>query len=102
MSIKKKFLKIRPACKVTFSVPKESPDFKEVLLLGDINHWEEKKGVKMKLRKGHFTAILELPIDQEYQFRYLLNGKEWRNDEEADGYLPTSFGSENFIVRTFQ
>jgi hypothetical protein len=46
-------------------------------------------------KNGSFAATLDLDVDKEYQFRYLLDGIEWKNDWEADNYAHCSFGNCN-------
>ena len=46
MAIKKQYLKSKPVCKVTFSVPAE--EAKKVAVVGTFNEWNEKKAVKLK------------------------------------------------------
>jgi hypothetical protein len=42
---------------------------------------------------------LNLEIGREYQFRYLVDDKEWENDMEADKFVPTPYGdSENSVI----
>ena len=96
--IKKQFLKSKPVCKATFTLPVEAaPEAKSVEILGDFNNWKE--GVKMKKQKnGIFKAIVELETGKEYQFRYLIDGETWENDWEADKYVSTPYGTENSVV----
>ena len=98
--IKKQFLKSKPVCKATFTLPAEAaPQAKQVAIVGEFNAWNVKDGVKMKKQKGgSFKAIVELETGKEYQFRYLVDGETWVNDWEADAYAPTSFGVENSVV----
>ena len=42
MAIKKQFLKSKPVCKVTFSLPAE--EAKKVSVVGSFNEWNAKKG----------------------------------------------------------
>lgn len=101
MSLKKKFLKSKPICKVTFSLPKEAADGAiAVKLLGDFNEWDNEKGIPMKLKKGNFTATVDLEIGNEYQYRYQLDDGTWANDWEADKYLPSPYGVDNSVVMT--
>jgi hypothetical protein len=53
-----------------------------------------------KLKSGAFTSTLELEPGREYQFRYLLDKKIWKNERDADKSVSTPYGdSENsFIV----
>jgi len=103
MSLKKKFLKSKPICKVTFSLPKEATyGSNAVLLLGDFNNWDKKQGIPMKLRKGEFTATVDLPSGAEYQFRYLVDEENWENDWAADRYVTSPYGIENSVVSVYE
>lgn len=98
--ITKKFLKSKPVCKATFTLPVEAaPDAKKVELVGEFNEWDLNGGIKMKKQKnGVFKASLDLEAGKEYQFRYLIDGETWENDWDADKYVTTPFGSENSVV----
>ena len=99
MSINKKFLKSKPVAKVTFKLPKKMVSgAKEVAVVGEFNEWNA-KGVPMKsLKTGGFSTTIELEQGREYQFRYLIDGEKWENDDAADKYVPTPFGTENSVV----
>jgi len=97
--LKKQFSKSKPACKVTFSLPKEAvTKGKSVALVGEWNDWNEKKAVKMKAGKGNYTATVELETGRNYEFRYLIGKSKWENDWQADGYVPNPFGFDNSVV----
>jgi len=98
--IKKQFLKSKPVCKTTFTVDKAVADGAEtVALVGEFNDWDVNAPIEMKkLKNGTFKATVELETGKEYQFRYLIDGENWANDEEADKYVTSPFGSENSVV----
>lgn len=97
--IKKQFLKSKPVCKATFSLPLEAaPEAKTVALVGDFNNWNVAEGIEMKKQKGEFKAVVELESGKEYQFRYLIDGQSWVNDWAADDYISTPFGVDNSVV----
>ena len=97
MAIKKQYLKSRPVCKATFSLT--APEAKGVKIVGDFNDWNLETGFEMKrLKSGVFKATLNLDRDQDYQFRYLIDGTDWENDWEADAYVPTPYGVENSVA----
>ena len=98
--IAKQFLKSKALCKVTFTLPTETVEnATEVIVLGEFNNWNPEEGVAMKKQKdGSFKATLELETGKEYAFRYLVNGETWANDNAADKYETTPFGSENSVV----
>ncbi len=84
--------------KVTFVLaPQANAD--HVHVAGDFNDWQA--GTPMKRQKdGSWRATVELDPGREYQFRYLVDGNVWVNDEAADAYVPNPFGADNCVVRT--
>ena len=42
-----------------------------------------------KQKSGIFVSTLNLDIETSYQFRYVLDGTEWLNDDMADAYVPS-------------
>ncbi|HKJ41693.1 MAG TPA: isoamylase early set domain-containing protein [Sunxiuqinia sp.] len=100
MSLKKQVLKSKPVCKVTFRVSKDiAAEAESVSLVGDFNNWDASVAPMNKLKSGEFTSIIELEKGKSYEFRYLVNGKEWYNETEADGFIANSFGAENSVVQ---
>lgn len=100
MSIKKQYLKTKPECKVTFTLPKDmSRSAGSVYLVGEFNGWDVNSH-PMKLHKdGSFNLTINLEKGHEYQFRYLIDGSVWENDDCADKYVRTPYGdSENSVV----
>ena len=101
MSFKKQFLKSKPVCKVSFRLDAaEASGAKKVQLLGDFNNWDKSVEPMTALKSNDFTATLELEAGKEFQFRYLIDGTEWKNDSQADSYVANSFGEENSIIST--
>jgi 1,4-alpha-glucan branching enzyme len=100
--MKKRFLKSKPVCKVTFELPAQAVNgAAKVTLMGDFNGWDPVTTPLKRHKDGAYRLILDLPRDQEYQFRYLIDGERWENDWEADNYLPNPTGdSENSVVVT--
>lgn len=101
MSLKKQYLKTKPACKVTFRLnANEAGEAATAKLVGDFNAWDTDVTPMKKLKNGDFTQTVTLDTDAEYQFRYLLNDDVWENDWEADGYMPSPVSLEdNSVVR---
>ena len=96
MAITKQYLKSKPVCKVTFSVPAE--DAKKVSVVGTFNDWNTKKAVELKkLKNGTFKGAVDLASDQSYEFRYVVDGA-YVNDEQADPYKWNDFGAENGVL----
>ncbi|MFD1293796.1 isoamylase early set domain-containing protein [Lutibacter holmesii] len=101
MSLKKQYLKSKPVCKVTFSMDKEAvAGAGKVDLLGEFNNWNTAEPVQMKkLKNGTFKVTIDLPSEKEFQFKYLLDGEKWVNDDCADKYINSGLGAElNSVV----
>ena len=100
MSLKKQFLKSKPVCKVTFTLPKEEVlEAEKVILLGEFNNWEVSNGIELqKLKNGSFKVVVDLPLGNEYQYKFLIDGLIWKNDPEADKYTHSGIGEEQNSV----
>ena len=96
MAITKQYLKSKPICKVTFSVPAE--DAKKVAVVGDFNNWSPKGSALKKLKNGTFKGTFDLPKESTYEFKYIVDGN-YVNEAEADRYQWNEFaGTENSVL----
>jgi len=96
--IKKSFVKSKKQYKVTFEVPVEQVGKgRDVRVLGTFNGWSWDKGLPMKNGKGTYKADISL-APGEYQFRYLVDNQEWKNDWEAQGYTASGYNSDNCVI----
>lgn len=101
MSIRKKFLKSKPMCKVTFTFSRNmSNGADSVFLVGEFNDWNETSHPMKQKKDGNFNLTIDLEKDREYEFRYLLDGNVWENDDCADKYVNTPYGSDNSVINT--
>lgn len=100
MIAKKRFKKNEHICRVTFRIPKNvSVGAKSIAVVGDFNNWSATEHLMKKLKNGEFALALDLPANREYQFRYLIDGKFWENDREADKYVYSEYGNcDNSVV----
>jgi 1,4-alpha-glucan branching enzyme len=100
MSLVKKQLKSKQVCKVTFRLPSDLANgAAKVTLVGDFNDWGPETIPLEKLKSGAFKVTIDLESGREYQFRYLIDGTTWQNDDDADRYVPSGFaGAENSVV----
>ncbi|UAM97106.1 isoamylase early set domain-containing protein [Polaribacter litorisediminis] len=96
MAIKKQFLKSKPVCKVTFTVPAEEAS--SVAVVGSFNEWNVEATPLKKLKNGSFKGTIDLETGSSYEFRYLVDG-EYVNEQEADGTVWSDFaGAENSLL----
>ncbi len=96
MGITKQYLKTKPVCKVTFSVPAE--DAKKVAVVGDFNNWSPKGSALKKLKNGTFKGTFDLPKEKTFEFKYIVDGN-YVNEAEADRYQWNDYaGTENSVL----
>jgi 1,4-alpha-glucan branching enzyme len=96
MAIKKQYLKSKPVCKVTFSVPAE--EAKSVAVVGSFNEWNTEATELKKLKNGTFKGTVDLESENSYEFRYVVDGN-YVNDEQADAYTWNDYaGAENGVL----
>ena len=93
--IEKKYLKSKPVCKVKFALSKEQvANAKSIALVGEFNNWDTSATPMRKQKSGVYASTIDLAVDQTYQFRYLLDGNVWINDESADAYVSSQVSHE--------
>ena len=96
--LKKRFFKTVDECEVTFRLQPNEAD--SVALVIESNGWNP---IPMEqLKSGPFKTTLRLPLDREVQFRYLVDGGTWQNDDAADAYVQNEYGEANSVVETFR
>jgi len=92
--IKKRFFKTKSECEVSFEYAPDEGS--KVELLCDANDWQP---VQMKKNKGgHFKTKMRFPKESVIQFRYLIDGTRWDNDDEADAFRINEFGGRNSVL----
>jgi len=101
MSLAKKYLKTRPVCKATFTLPPAAHNGEDkISLIGDFNGWDAESMPMKKLKDGSWSLEVELEPGREYQFLYQLGSEHYANDDAADAYIPNPFGTgENSVIR---
>lgn len=100
MPIAKRYLRSRPVCKVTLSVPKEASDGSDnVVVVGEFNEWSRTRHPLKRLKNGSYKITLDLEVGREYQYRFLLGNDRWENDWQADKYVASPYpGVDNSVV----
>ncbi|QXP61255.1 isoamylase early set domain-containing protein [Olleya sp. HaHaR_3_96] len=97
MAIKKQFLKSKPVCKVTFTVP--AAEAKQVTVAGNWNEWNTEAAPLKKLKNGTFKGTVNLEAGQAYEFKYVVDG-QWQNDVEADAYAWNDYAAaDNSVIK---
>ncbi len=94
--ITKEFTPKRTVCKVTLKVLADWAE-KEVAVAGTFNNWNI-NAEKLKKTKDGWTTTLRLKPENEYTFKYFIDGERWVNDDAADKYVPNEFGTEDSLI----
>ncbi len=95
--LKKSYTKTGRSCRVTFKL-KPEVEAASAALLGEFNSWDKTANPMKKRKNGSFSLTITLPADQEYRFRYLLDGELWANDADADSQVENRFGTNDSVV----
>ena len=95
--LKKSYSKTGTVCRVTFKYENEEQAASAVLA-GEFNDWSLTAAPMKKLKDNSFSVTLSLPANQNYRFRYVLDGNVWVNDSQADGYAPNEYGEANSVL----
>jgi 1,4-alpha-glucan branching enzyme len=96
MSIKKQVIKTKPVVKVTFSI--EAKEANTAAVVGDFNNWNQSEGELSKLKNGTFKGVFDLPKDNSFEFKYLVDGN-YVNEPQADSYRWNEFANaENSVL----
>ena len=82
--------------RVVFTLP-DADHTQSVSVVGDFNEWDPTRHPMRHTGDGVWQAAVDL-APGEYQFRYLVNGSEWRNDEQA-GACANPYGGENALLK---
>jgi 1,4-alpha-glucan branching enzyme len=98
--MKKRMLKTKPVCKVTFELPVEAANMaSSVYLVGDFNDWDTGTTPMKRRKDGSFSVTIDLDCGREYEYKYLIDSATWENDWAADKYTPSPLGNgENSVV----
>ncbi|MEO5358932.1 MAG: isoamylase early set domain-containing protein [Nitrospirota bacterium] len=84
---KKLYIEDTNICRVTFTLQKEAaPNAVTVAIAGDFNAWNTSSHMMRQSRNGNFTITIDLDADKDYQFKYIVDGRRWENDWNADRY----------------
>jgi 1,4-alpha-glucan branching enzyme len=72
-----------------------------ISLVGEFNDWDAQSHPLRRSRDdGEWHISLLLKANSSYRFRYLVDGKEWMDDDHADGYEPNPYGGFDSVVST--
>ncbi|GEA50746.1 1,4-alpha-glucan-branching protein [Vibrio inusitatus NBRC 102082] len=95
--LKKRFFKTKDEVEVTFEWPKTAEQ--SISVAGDFTDWQP-VAMKYNKTKKSFNFKTRFPKNEQFQFRYLIDGEVWENDPKADAYVANDCGTDNSLVST--
>jgi 1,4-alpha-glucan branching enzyme len=69
----------------------------EVGLAGEFNDWEPATTPMKRRKDGSWAVTMRLPRDERFEYRFVVDGKTWVADEEADELVPNPYGGKNSV-----
>jgi 1,4-alpha-glucan branching enzyme len=72
-----------------------------IALVGEFNDWNAHSHLLHQTREDgewHITLVLEK--NRTYRFRYLVDGRDWMDDDHADSCEANPFGGFDSVVST--
>jgi 1,4-alpha-glucan branching enzyme len=84
--------------RVTFELPADIAE-ESVAVVGDFNDWDETADrMNLMPRNGVWRTKISVTPGGTYEFRYLLDGETWMNEEDADGYASNPYFEDNSVL----
>jgi 1,4-alpha-glucan branching enzyme len=72
-----------------------------IALVGEFNDWDAHSDLLRRTHDdGEWHISLVLETNRSYRFRYLVDGKEWMDDDHADGCEANPFGGFDSVIFT--
>lgn len=85
-------------CRVTFRVcPDEQAE--SVNLVSSHDYWDTAARPMARRKDGCYSTSLVLPQGSRVQFRYLIDGNQWINDDQADEHVPNEHGESDSVIQ---
>ncbi|WP_129408719.1 isoamylase early set domain-containing protein [Marinitoga lauensis] len=66
----------------------------KVYLAGSFNNWDPSALEMKKIKSGLWRVSLKLSPG-DYQYKFVINGTDWKEDPDAPDYVPDGFGGKN-------
>ncbi len=83
---------------VTVTMNLHAPEAHRVTVAGTFNKWKVDTNVLTKQENGVWTISIPLKPG-EYSYMFIVDGKAWVSDPNAESYSDDGFGNKNAIVR---
>jgi 1,4-alpha-glucan branching enzyme len=84
----------RRTVQFTFQAP---PYARQVALAGDFNAWNQRHSTMGRAPSGVWEITMTLAPGR-YQYKFLVNAKEWFADPKAQASAPNPYGDNNSVI----
>jgi len=89
-------IKTRPSGVRAASFQIAAPEAKSVALAGDFNNWDPQVTALKRDKTGVWKVALRLQPGR-YQYKFLVDGSEWKEDPGNPNRVSTPFGTFNSV-----
>ena len=72
-------------------------DALEVGVAAEFNDWLPETTPMKRRKDGSWAATVRLPKDERFEYCFVVDGKTWVADEDADALVPNPFGGKNSV-----
>ncbi len=83
---------------VTVTMRLHAPQAHRVAVAGSFNKWDDDSHMLTKQQDGVWTISIPLQPG-EYSYMFIVDGKAWVTDPDAETYRDDGFGNRNAVVR---
>ena len=83
---------------VTVTMNLHAPEAHQVAVAGTFNKWKADANVLTKQENGVWTISIPLKPG-EYSYMFIVDGKAWVTDPNAETYSDDGFGNKNAVMR---
>lgn len=73
-----------------------APEASSVCVAGTFNEWSPEKH-PLKKKKGRVWERAVTLAPGRYEYRFIINGTVWENDQQPDGCCPNGLGEQNCV-----
>lgn len=83
---------------ITVKINFYAPEAKKVAIAGDFNKWRTNESILKKQVNGVWT--IEIPLNPgTYNYMFVVDGKVWMTDPNAESYQDDGFGFKNSVLK---
>jgi 1,4-alpha-glucan branching enzyme len=83
---------------ITVRINFHAPEAKKVAIAGDFNKWKVDENILKRQDNGIWT--IEIPLKPgAYNYMFVVDGKVWMTDPNAELYQDDGFGFKNSVLK---